>query len=193
MKFTLCWTTLATALTVWLSVSGGGCQVASSTSVAAPEVDGKKYLLAAEPADARSVTEVRDALAASDTPLETVVVGRVGGLSQPTWDPQRAAFMMADLSLVEPAESDSATHAEAPVHDADNCPFCRARKKKELAGLALVQIVDASGRVPAVDARQLLGLSEGDTIVVRGQARLDKLGALVVRSSGVYVRPRAEE
>jgi hypothetical protein len=189
----MCGTTLAAAVTVLLSVSGGGCQVSSSTSAVTPEVDGKIYLLAAEPAEARSVTEVRDALAASDTPADVVIVGRVGGLSQPTWDPEQAAFMMADLSLSEPEAEDSATYDPAPAHDADNCPFCRAKKKKELAGLALVQIVDVGGRVPAVDARQLLGLSDGDTIVVPGQAHIDKLGALVVRSSGIYVRPRAEE
>jgi hypothetical protein len=189
----MCRTTLAAAVTVLLSVSGGGCQVSSSPSAATPEVDGQMYLLADEPADARAVTEVRDALAASGTPDEVVIIGRVGGLSQPTWDPEQAAFMIADLSLSEPEAEDSATHPDAQVHDADNCPFCRAKKKKVLAGLALVQIVDGGGQVPAVDARQLLGLSEGDTIVVAGRAHIDKLGALVVRSSGIFVRPRAKE
>lgn len=183
-----CGMTKAAIAAVLLSAAGG-CPVSTS----APTAPANPYLLAAEPAEARSVTDVRQALAAADAPAEVVVIGRVGGLSQATWDPQHAAFMMADLSLAGPDAADRAAHASAPSHDADNCPFCRAKKKNALAGLALVQIVTADDRVPAVDARQLLGLSEGDTIVVTGRARLDQLGALVVRTRGIYVRTRAEE
>ena len=50
-------------------------------------------------------------------------------------------------------------------------------------------MVDPSGAIPAVDARQLLGLSDRQTIVVRGEGQVDKLGTVVVRASGIYVRP----
>ena len=82
---------------------------------------------------------------------------------------------------------------ETPQHDAEACPFCRAEKKKQLASTALVQVVDAEGQVPAVDARKLLGLEEGQTIVVRGEAQIDGLGNLAVRAAGVYVRPPPEK
>jgi len=77
------------------------------------------------------------------------------------------------------------------ANDADNCPFCRAKKAKLLASTALVQVVDAEGNVPAMDARKLLGLKEGRTIVVRGEAQIDGLGNLAVRAAGIYVRPDA--
>ena len=92
--------------------------------------------------------------------------------------------LQQDLPAAEHAESE-----ETPQHDAENCPFCRAKKKKLLASTALVQVVDAQGSVPAVDARKLLGLEEGQIIVLRGEAQIDGLGNLAVRAARVYVRP----
>jgi len=37
--------------------------------------------------------------------------------------------------------------------------------------------------------RELLGLRDGQTVVIRGQGSIDGLGALVVRTTGIYVRP----
>jgi hypothetical protein len=168
-----------------------GCQKSDDSLPAHPAVGGTAYLLDAEPSGARSVIDLRAWLEEQTGPADVVLVGRVGGLTQPTWDTQRAAFLMSDLSLASPDTVATADHDPTPAHDADNCPFCRAKKKKELAGLALVQIVDSRGAIPAVDARQLLGLTEGATIVVQGQAELDKLDVLVVRAGGIYVRPHA--
>lgn len=150
---------------------------------------GAAYLLAAEPSGARSVLEIRADLEGRDQPAEAisvVMVGRVGGVDGLTWDPNRAAFVVRDVAIVE-------EEADEHAHDADSCPFCRAKKKKLLASTALVQIVDAQGQVPAVDARKLLGLSEGLTIVVRGNAQLDGLGNVTVQAAGVYVRSTASE
>ena len=61
-------------------------------------------------------------------------MGRIDGLSQPTWDPERAAFMLADLSLAAKPAGDDEDHDETPKHDAENCPFCKVKTKKELAG-----------------------------------------------------------
>jgi hypothetical protein len=92
--------------------------------------------------------------------------------------------MLADLTLTE----DDADHEPVPDHDADSCPFCRAKKKKELAGMALVEMVDGDGSTPQVDARQLLDLSEGQTIVVLGEGQINSLGTLVIQATGVYVK-----
>lgn len=152
---------------------------------------GAAYLLGAEPAGARGVLEIREDLEGRDKPGEAIPVvleGRVGGVDGMTWDPDQAVFVVRDAAIIEEGE------AGEPGHDADNCPFCRAKKKKKLlASTALVQVVDAQGNVPAVDARKLLGLTEGRTIVVRGEAQLDGLGNLAVRAAGVYVRPDASE
>jgi hypothetical protein len=112
-----------------------------------------------------------------------VLLARVGGGDGPTWDPDRAAFTVTDLSL----ETEDAQSHEAPQHDEDSCPFCRAKKQKRLAATAIVELVDEGG-VPPMDARQLLGLAEGQIVVLRGAARIDGLGGLALQARGVYVR-----
>jgi hypothetical protein len=166
-----------------------GCESADrGSSGRAP--GGEKYLLATEPSPAQSIVESRSDLEGQSTAQDVVLVGRIDGMSQPTWDPQRAAFMLADLSL--PAKSTSGedeAHDETPKHDAENCPFCKVKTKKELAALAMIEMVDEQGTVPKVDARELLGLKEGQVVVVRGQGQVDDLGNMVVRASGLFVRP----
>ena len=170
-------------------VVGSGCRQSAGPNRDVGGAAGAQYLLEAEPAAAQSVVDVRALLDEKKAPADVVVVGRISGLGQPTWDPERAAFMVADLSLAGEADAAKDEHDETPKHDAEACPFCRVKKKKELAGLALVQVVDADGSIPSVDARQLLGLQDGQTVVVRGQGEIDKLGTFVVRSNGIYVRP----
>jgi len=172
-----------------LLLVGGGCGRSTGPHYGAARAAGEKYLLNAEPAVAQSVVDVRALLEEQKAPADVVIVGRISGLGQETWDPDRAAFMVADLSLAGHEEAAADKHDETPKHDAEACPFCRVKKKKELAGLALVQVVDADGSTPLVDARRLLGLQDGQTIVVRGQGEIDKLGTLVVRTQGIYVRP----
>jgi hypothetical protein len=145
-------------------------------------------LLDEEPPGARGVLETRTDFEGRENPgdwADVVLVARIGGIEGEIWDPNRAAFMVIDTSYVEPETKD-----EAPQHDADNCPFCRANKKKLLASTALVQIVDAAGEVPAVHAKKLLQVDEGQTVVLRGQARIDGLGNLAVQASGVFLPGR---
>jgi hypothetical protein len=147
-------------------------------------------LLNDEPPGAQGLLEIRAELEKRDTSAqraEVVLLARVGGAEGSTWDPACAAFTVTDLSLVPEGTE---THG-APQHDADTCPFCRAKKKKRLAATALVQMVDAQGKVPAVDARKLLGLTESQTIVVCGEARIDGLGSLAVRARSLYLRRQA--
>lgn len=147
-----------------------------------------RFLLAEEPPKARNVLEVESELENREQPeqwAEVVLLARIGGGDGPTWDPDRAAFTVTDLSLsLEGAQ----TH-ESPQHDADSCPFCRAKKQKRLAATAIVELMDEDG-VPPVDARKLLGLAEGQTVVLLGVARIDGLGGLAVRCRGVYLRIR---
>ncbi len=149
---------------------------------------GEKYLLATEPAPAQSIIETRGVLEGKQADQEVVLVGRIDGLSQPTWDPERAAFMLADLSLEAKPETGEA-HDETPKHDAENCPFCKNKSKKELAALAMIEVVDEQDAVPQIDARKLLGLKDGQVVVVRGRGRVDDLGSMVVRANGLFVRP----
>jgi hypothetical protein len=52
----------------------------------------------------------------------------------------------------------------------------------------LVKVVDDSGKVLAVDARQLLKVAENDMVVVSGNVSKDDAGNFVVLAKGVHVR-----
>jgi hypothetical protein len=104
-------------------------------------------------------------------------VGRIGGVSQP-WSKGQAIFIISD-----PA-------AGGEIHDhvcSEGCPFC-AQKQAENDAIAVVQFVDAHGRVLPLDARETFGLEEQQTVVVRGNARFDELGSLVLNADGLYIR-----
>ena len=90
---------LVTVVLVVLFLAGSGCQKSSDTDRGATSAAAAEYLLDAEPAAAQSVVDVRALLEEKKEPTDVVVVGRIGGLGQPTWDPEQAAFMIADLSL----------------------------------------------------------------------------------------------
>ncbi len=116
--------------TVILLLVGGGCRHSTGTDHDAASASGAKYLLDAEPAAAQSVVDVRALLEEKKTPTDVVVVGRISGLGQPTWDPERAAFMVADLSLALEEEAAKAEHDETPKHDAENCPYLSRREDR---------------------------------------------------------------
>jgi hypothetical protein len=135
-----------------------------------------KYLLTTEPAGAQDVKEALDSAQDGD---EVVVVGRVGGEMEP-WVPGLAAFNVADLSLKPCNEIEG-----------DNCPtpwdYCC---EPDLAAKrTLVKVVDAGGKVVATDAKQLLNLTELQTVVIQGTARRDDAGNLSLLATGIYVRP----
>jgi hypothetical protein len=52
----------------------------------------------------------------------------------------------------------------------------------------MVKFLDAQGKVMAVDARELLGVNEQQSVVVRGVAGRDKSGNVSVAADGIYVR-----
>ena len=54
--------------------------------------------------------------------------------------------------------------------------------------MALVKVVDSSGRLLAADARSLFGMKELQTVYVRGTASKDENGNLVVLATAVYVK-----
>jgi hypothetical protein len=54
---------------------------------------------------------------------------------------------------------------------------------------ALVKVVNTEGSVVPTESRQLLGVKELQTVVVRGKAKRDEAGNLTVLANGVFVRP----
>jgi hypothetical protein len=156
-----------------LSVLAGGCGRPAATP--ALQVDGKQFLLAGEPAGARGVMEVCQAARDGDP---VVVVGRVGGDRNP-WVTGRAKFLIVDPSLT-PCDHKGDGGCREPWD------YCRHRAVLPRAKIP-VKFADDKGHTLAVDARELLGIKELQTVVVRGRARRDSAGNLSVVADGLYV------
>jgi hypothetical protein len=132
--------------------------------------DGKKLLLPSEPAGAKGVIEVRKNARDGD---EVVVVGRVGGAAKPFTE-GRAGFLIVDPSL-------------KPCEDGD-CDYCETPEKELAAARASVKFVDGQGKTLQTGARELFGIKELTTVVVKGKANRDDKGNLTIVGSGLYVR-----
>ncbi|NQV27945.1 MAG: hypothetical protein HQ518_26650 [Rhodopirellula sp.] len=161
-----------------------GCAQESSTTSsatdpnhsAASSIDGSKYLLTAEPANATTVIEAREK---SEDGADVALVGRIGGSESP-WVDGRAAFSIVDQTL-KACSDIPGDECETPW---DYC--CETHKLP--SSTALVKFVDQEGRPLKVDARELLNLKELQTVVVRGKAKRDEAGNLTVLASGLFVR-----
>ncbi|MCA9218335.1 MAG: hypothetical protein KDB27_34940 [Planctomycetales bacterium] len=145
-------------------------------STPAASVDGSKYLLTAEPKEARDVIQVRENASDGD---DVVITGRIGGSENP-WIDGRAAFSIVDGSLKACSDIPG-----------DNCPkpwdYCCETSKLPSA-TALVKVVDENGELVKADAKTLLNVKELSTVVVQGKAQRDDAGNLTVLASGVFVK-----
>lgn len=106
---------------------------------------------------------------------EVSLIGRVG-LEKLKWSNQSAMFVITD-----PSEAlEGAGHHECTD---DNCPFCKAKGGGH-PSRAIVMLIGDNGQVPAIPARKLLPLEEGQTVVVSGRAEINEQGDLVVHAKG---------
>ena len=131
----------------------------------------------------KSVLDVRALLEEQKTAADIVMVGRINGLSQPTWDPERAAFMVADRRWRrnrKPCRRRTRRDAQARRRE---LPVLPRQAEKGTGRLALVEVVDcgridpAGGRSPAAGSA---GRSDGRG--PRAGLRSTSLGTLVVRT-----------
>ncbi len=141
-----------------------------------PAIDGTPYLLTSQPADP---LEVKELLGQAKDGDEVMVIGRIGGELMP-WVEGLAMFNLVDSSLVPCNEIPG-----------DDCPFpwdycC---DPNVAASRTLVEIVDKNGSTVAEDARRLLGVTELQTIVVKGTARKDGDGNVTLIATGIFVKP----
>jgi hypothetical protein len=156
---------------------GCGSEQETESTPPAEAVNGDKYILAAEPQDARNVIQVREDSQDQD---EVVVVGRIGGSANP-WVEGMAAFSIVDLSLKACSDIEG-DMCEIPW---DYCCETDLLPKATV----LVKVVDDSGKLVSGDARQLLKVKELQTVVVQGMAKRDEAGNLTVAADGVYLKP----
>jgi hypothetical protein len=154
-----------------------GCSQ-TKTEPDGPSADGAKYLLTSEPADALGVVDARKQTKDGDA---VVIVGRIGGREDP-WGNGQATFSVVDLSLLACTD-----------REGDNCStpwdYCCVPSEELHAGMAVVKIVDEKGNTVQKSAKELLGVKELQTVVVRGKAQRNDNGNLVVLAAGLYVRP----
>jgi hypothetical protein len=142
-----------------------------------PTQAGQAFRLKEEPAGGKSVLAVREE---SKDGEDVVIVGRIGGSRKPFTG--RAAFTIVDDSI-KPCNE---------IGD-DACPtpwdYCCGVGKEDLAkGTALVKLLDDDGQTRTDDARSMFGLTELQTVVVRGKAKRDDAGNLTIHMNGIYVR-----
>jgi len=152
-----------------------GCRNATTTSNL-NSAQGAAFRLADEPDGAQGVIKVKEVAADGEA---IVVEGRIGGDVDP-WVKGHAAFLVVDKSL-KPCNEKDDDSCETPWDyccDVDLLP----------AAKAMVKIVDENGKTVATDARELLGLKELQTVVIRGKAKRDEAGNLTILASGIFVR-----
>ena len=162
-----------------------GCQRSSSPSGdsqkhAGEARDGAKYLLVAEPANAKGVIQVREQAKDGEA---IVVIGRVGGSKEPCVK-GRAAFTIVDPSY--PSCDERGENCETPWD------YCHATKDEMTRATAMIKIVDDQEKTLAQDAQDLLGLQPLQTVVVQGRSKRDESGNLTVLAEGIYIRPRSK-
>ncbi len=134
----------------------------------------------AEPAGAVTIAAAKAQL--STTPKAVVVAGRIGGRGTSPFGKNEATFSMLEIPTDD--------HATKPGHNADDCPFCKKRAAN--SPIAAVSFLGADGKVIPMAAPQLLGVAEGQDVVVSGSAIFDpKLGIPVIqiKADGLYIRP----
>lgn len=171
-----------------LSLVALGCKPPAALDPEAIAKHKGAVMLAEEPTGAVTPVDLRDEEFQKG---EVVLVGQVGGVANP-WKQAEPAFPFkageATFFLVDPGVAAAyADHAsDDPDHD-ENCPFCARGAKENADAIAIVTFTDAAGKPIRAGAEQMLGLAEGDVVVVRGPAKL--VGELlIVEAKGIYIR-----
>lgn len=166
---------------VSLALAAGAVGCGQSTTgpvqatTAPPSAAGAAMLLHEQPAGAKPVGDVRES---AEDGVDVTILGRIGGGANP-WVDGRAAFTIVDPKV-------------EPCHPSEGCPtpwdYCCSTDQLP-KNSAMIKIVDTTGGTVEKDARQLLGVKELQTVVVKGKAKRDEAGNLTVLASGVFVVP----
>ena len=194
MKTTFAAAGAALLLVFTVSQLVSAADAVSPTELAAQK---QKLSLAKPPAKAQNVSALRKKLEAAKRPdgsakLEDVVIaGQIGGMPNPwgethpdfPWYADQASFFLLDSKVA----AQFAKHAKSHGGDVD-CPFCRRLATKNVNAIAVVNLVDDLGQIIKVDARELMNLKEGQSVVIRGTAEMLGGNFVVINADGVYAR-----
>ena len=165
------------ALTLGSLALAMGCKPPLPTANPVPPPAGvSMYFLTEEPAAAKSVFAAKKSVQDGE---EVTLVGRIGGSHSP-FVAGRASFTVVDVSLVPCNERPD----DLCITPWDYC--CDKDRLPEAT--AVVKIVDADGKTIAKDAQKDLGMKELQTVTVKGKAKRDEAGNLVVQALAVFVK-----
>lgn len=158
----------------------------------------EKLLVANRPADGRPLVEVRQELASLEEGSgghPVIVSGTIGSMPNPysadktheefPWMAEEASFFLVDEATV--AEFKKHGHAKG-----EECPYCLKLASTRSDRIAKIQIVDAQGAPVPYRADLLLGLKEGDRVVVSGDATLHLETLMVLEPDAIYVDTAAD-
>jgi hypothetical protein len=159
-----------------------------------------RLTLAEPPRDAEPVLAVYKHLASEknrpggSTARDVVVVGTVGGMpniwpdTHPhfPWYPGQASFFMVDNKIAQQMAGHAKHHGGH-----DDCVFCRQLAAKNANAVAVVNLVDPQGKTLPIDLKQVIDLKEGQTVTIRGKAKLLAGSLLQIDADGIYVNPHA--
>ena len=157
----------------------------------------QQWTMAEPPPKAADVLDVRRSLNAKKQPdgsanlAEVTVTGQIGGMPNPwtethpdfPWYRGQASFFLLDSKVA----SQFARHAKSHGGHA-NCSFCQQLAAKNAHAVAVVNFVDAQGKVLKTDARELLALRENQKVVIRGKAQLLGGSFVVITAEAIHAR-----
>ena len=124
-------------------------------------------------------------------PIEVVMVGTVGGLTNP-WEEMQpkypfgrgeAVLFVCDAGAV--AEREASGHVHAP---GEECAFCAAHAAETSHQIAMVRFVDDNSKVLPLETKDLFDVQPLDTVVIKGAARITEGGMIIVDGYGLYIR-----
>lgn len=176
----------------WLTVfavTGGlllsGCDQPKSPNSAAQTgaVQAKlpdSFFLAQEPANAKTVEEVKQAAKAGDP---VAMRGRVGGSKEPFVD-GRAVFTLMGPGIPSCKDNMAPDACKTPWD------YCCETSKDITAHSATIQIVDSGGAPLRLSMKAQNGIQELSELVVVGKIKQADGPLLIVDASGIYVAKR---
>lgn len=165
---------LAITAVLGLTITIVGCGATQTADEVSPDASSSSYIIDSEPDGA---IEVGDARLSTEDKQAITLVGLIGGSPEPFVD-GIAAFTIVDQKIPFCA-------------DDEGCPtpwdYCCTQDQVQ-DNIATIKIVDETGNPVAEDARELLGVKELSTVVIKGTVERDPEGNLTVAASEVFVR-----
>jgi hypothetical protein len=121
---------------------------------------------------------------------EVAISGQIGGMpnvwpeTHPhfPWYHGQASFFLVDSKIAR----QFAQHAKQHGGE-DNCVFCKQLAAKNVNAIAVVNLVDSQGKTLQIDLQKLVELKEGQTVTIRGKAKLLAGSLLQIDADGIYV------